>query len=118
MTIYGANQVFDHLNITNPDIRPGLPDTIGNRKDWHATECGTFHLSSSDHVKFYSALVWKNGGWLHLYDGAGRMFASFPTLFTGSFVLEGGVFGGLYVKIGAANGIVPAVTVSFMDDNG
>jgi hypothetical protein len=109
--------VTEYLNITNPDIHVVQCTTVANRKDWHASECGVFCLSKAKHVKIYSTLVWKNGGHLSLFAGDGRLVASWPSLFTGSFQQDGGFEDGLYARVGAANGIVPAVTVSFIEDD-
>ena len=102
----------EYLDISN--AKDAVVKQNGSRFEWHSTESGLFCLSRAKHVKFYSALVWKNGGYLSLYDGDGRIIFSMPTVFTGSFLLDGGCSGGLYARVGAANCVCPANTVTFM----
>ena len=107
----------EYLDITSPQIIPVVTEKIGKRYEWHSTEPGTFRLSSAKWVNFYSTLVWKNGGYLSLYDGTGRMIAAWPSLFTGSFVLQGAAQGGLYARVGAAVGMGPGNTICWMESD-
>lgn len=105
----------EYLELNTPDIQDVIKERHGNKFEWHSTEPGIFRLSTAKWVNFYSTLVWKNGGYLSLYDGTGRLIAAWPTLFTGSFVLQGACEGGLYARVGAAAGMAPANTISWME---
>lgn len=90
----------------------------GKRFTWHPSEIGTFRLSSAKHVKFYALEVWKNGGHVSIADGSGRVIFKQPSLFTGSFQMDGGLSDGLIIRLGAASGVIPSVTVSWMATDG
>jgi len=101
------------------DISPAIGTIIlcadKKRFEWNATCPGTFKLSGADHVKFYCATFWKNNGHLSIMDGTGRVISKFPSLFTGSFCLEGYAEGGLYVRVGAVGSIAPKVNITWME---
>ena len=85
---------------------------------WRPTDCGTFCLSVAKHIKLSSILIWKNGGYFHVQDTKGDLKLSFPTLFTGSFHVEGGWDDtGLMVVVGAGHGIIPEITLSWLESD-
>jgi hypothetical protein len=105
----------EYLDISN--AQDAVVKKNGNRYEWHSTESGLFCLSRAKHVKFYSALVWKNGGWFHIYAGDGRLLFGQSSIFTGSFLIDGGCAAGLYVRVGANSSIAPAVTIAWMESD-
>lgn len=107
----------EYIDITSSNIQDIVKNKIGNRFQWHSTESGIFCLSKARHSNLYSVLIWKNGGWLNLYDGFGRLLVGFPSLFTGSFVICGYAQNGLYARVGAYNNITPANTLCWLEQD-
>jgi len=106
----------EYLEI-NDYVVPVQSERIGNRFEWHSTEPGTFCLSKAKHVKFYSALIWKNGGYISVYDGTGRLVWAMPSIFTGSFVVDAYCENGLYVRVGAGPGLCPSNTICWLEQD-
>ena len=92
-------------------------DSGRHRFEWNATAPGTFKLSGAKHVKFYAMTNWKNNGHLSLMDGTGRVISKWPSLFTGSFCLEGYAEGGLYVRVGAVGSIAPKINITWYEQD-
>jgi len=88
--------------------------TMG-RKQWHATEEGLFRLSTAKHVNWQVAEIWKNAGHLTVFDGNGRAVFKQPSVFTGSFKLDGYCENGLLVRLGAGHHVCPNVTITWQE---
>jgi hypothetical protein len=87
----------------------------GKRFSYQPEENGTFRLSSAKNIKISAIEVHKNGGHITVADGDGRHVWAMPSVFTGSFYIEGGVDNGLIVRHGAVAGVVPEYTITWME---
>ena len=104
----------EYIDLSNA-LLGDVSSSSNDKCTWHATEPGFFCLSDARHVKFYAAEVWKNGGHLTLFDGFGRAIFKLPSVFTGSFQLDGYAAQGLYARVGANNNVCPHITISFQE---
>ena len=104
----------EHIYVQDLIVPPDILRDDG-KCSWHATESGTFRLSSAKDVKLYSVEVWKNGGHFALFDGNGRVIFAMPSVFTGSFNWQAHSENGLICRVGAGHGMITSMTINWCE---